>query len=77
MKLKRFFILSAILPILLYSLFYYIFTLDLLGGKLLINGGFEDIEISETEMGLKLVDAKTFKGAMYGLGFIHARDRLW
>jgi len=26
---------------------------------------------------MKLVEAETFYGAFYGLGFIHAMDRLW
>ena len=26
---------------------------------------------------MKLVQAKTVEGAIYGLGFIHAKDRLW
>jgi len=64
-------------PLILYGAFYYIATKDLLGGKRVINSGFEDIEIYEGEMGVKLIDAQTFDGAIYGLGFVHARDRLW
>lgn len=30
-----------------------------------------------SDLGVKYVDAKTYEGAIYGLGFIHARDRLW
>ena len=29
------------------------------------------------DLGLKLVEAKTFEGAIYGLGFAQAKDRLW
>jgi penicillin amidase len=77
MKLQKIFLFSAIVPVLFSGLFFWFFTQDLLGGKTSITGGFEDIDIYSTEMGLKLVDAKTFEGAIYGLGFIHARDRLW
>jgi penicillin amidase len=27
--------------------------------------------------GIKLVEAETLMGAIYGLGFVHAKDRLW
>jgi len=51
--------------------------MDLLGGKIEIRGGIEDIDIYEGEFGYKIVEAKTYSGALYGLGFISARDRMW
>jgi acyl-homoserine lactone acylase PvdQ len=42
-----------------------------------MRGGYEDIDIHTMEYGIKLIDAKTYEGAVYGLGFVHARDRLW
>ena len=37
----------------------------------------ETIEVAQVDHEIKLVQAKTFEGAMYGLGFIHAKDRLF
>jgi len=37
----------------------------------------ETIEIHQVDHGVKLVEAETFFGAFYGLGFVHAMDRLW
>ena len=37
----------------------------------------EDVKIVQVNYGIKLVEADTFMGAMYGLGFVHAKDRLW
>ena len=37
----------------------------------------ETIEIHQVDHGVKLVEAETFYGAFYGLGFVHAMDRLW
>ena len=37
----------------------------------------ETIEIHQVDHGLKLVEAETMQGAFYGLGFVHAMDRLW
>ena len=37
----------------------------------------EVIEIHQVDHGFKLVEAETMMGAFYGLGFIHAMDRLW
>lgn len=37
----------------------------------------ETVTILTVENGLKLVEAETLMGAIYGLGFIHAKDRLW
>ena len=31
----------------------------------------------QVNYGLKLVEADTLMGAIYGLGFVHAKDRLW
>ncbi len=53
---------------------------DLLGGlKYLKNAtrAFEDIEIRTLENGVKYIEAETYEGAHYGIGVIHARDRLW
>ena len=33
--------------------------------------------IVQIDHGIKLVEAETMMGAVYGLGFIHAKDRLW
>ena len=77
MNLKKIFIGSALIPLFLAGLIYYYAKQDLLGGKTLIRGAFEDIDIYEMDLGLKLVEAKTFEGAIYGLGFAQAKDRLW
>jgi len=37
----------------------------------------ETIEIHTVDHGIKIVEAETHLGAMYGLGFIHGMDRLW
>lgn len=37
----------------------------------------ETIEIAQVDHEIKLVQAKTYEGGMYGLGFIHAKDRLF
>ena len=37
----------------------------------------EQVEIHQVNHGVKLVEAQTLEGAVYGLGFIHAKDRLW
>ena len=37
----------------------------------------ETVEIHQVNYGVKFVEATTFEGSMYGLGFIHAKDRLW
>ena len=37
----------------------------------------ETIEIHQVDYGVKMVQAKTFEGAVFGLGFLHGRDRLW
>ena len=35
------------------------------------------MKIVQVNYGIKLVEADTFMGAIYGLGFVHAKDRLW
>ena len=52
---------------------------DLLGGKTELRGPkyYEDIDIYEGDNGFKIVNAQTYEGSIYGLGFIQARDRLW
>ena len=37
----------------------------------------ETIEVHQVDHGIKLVEAQTLEGAIFGLGFIHAKDRLW
>lgn len=37
----------------------------------------ETIEVAQVDHEIKLVQAKTYEGAMYGLGFVHAKDRLF
>ena len=37
----------------------------------------ETIEIAQVDHEIKLVQAKTFEGAIFGLGFVHAKDRLF
>ena len=37
----------------------------------------ELIEIHQVDLGLKLVEAKSMHGAMFGMGFVHGKDRLW
>lgn len=60
---------------------YYIALQDLLGGRNYLKRAtraFEQVDIHfEKEHGMKYVSAETYEGAVYGLGVIHARDRLW
>jgi penicillin amidase len=35
------------------------------------------VKIVQVNHGIKLVEAETLMGAIYGLGFVHAKDRLW
>jgi acyl-homoserine lactone acylase PvdQ len=37
----------------------------------------EKIEIHTGQLGIKYVEAESYFGAVYGLGFVHAQDRLW
>ena len=37
----------------------------------------ETIEIAQVDHEIKLVQAKTYEGSIYGLGFVHAKDRLF
>lgn len=37
----------------------------------------ETVTIIQVDHGLKFVEAETMMGAVFGLGFIHAKDRLW
>ena len=37
----------------------------------------ETLEIARVDHEIKLVQAKTYEGALYGLGFVHAKDRLF
>ena len=77
--MKRCFVLSAIIPVILGFILYFIMVTDLLGNAIELRSPeyYEDIDIYSVELGHKVVKAKTYEGAMYGLGFIHARDRLW
>lgn len=63
------------------GILYYISQRDLLNGKDYLKNAtraFEKVEIkTHGEQGIKYVEAETFYGAVYGLGVLHARDRLW
>ena len=37
----------------------------------------ETIEVAQVDHDIKLVQAKTYEGAIFGLGFVHAKDRLF
>ena len=37
----------------------------------------ETIEMHTVDHNIKIVEAETVHGAIYGLGFVHATDRLW
>ncbi len=37
----------------------------------------ETVTIVQVDYGVKIVEAETMMGAIFGLGFIHAKDRLW
>ncbi len=68
------------LVVLLAAGFYYLLTVDLLGGRNFLRNAtrvFEDVEIRVSEKGIKYINAQTYEGALYGLGVAHARDRLW
>jgi acyl-homoserine lactone acylase PvdQ len=77
MAMNKCFLFSATIPVILSAVMYYYMSADLLGGDVEIRGSFEDIDIYSLDFGYKVVEAKTYNGAMYGLGFVHARDRLW
>ncbi len=60
--------------------FYYLLTVDLLGGRNYLRNAtraFEDVDIHTSDKGIKYINAQTYEGALYGLGVAHARDRLW
>jgi len=63
------------------GILYYISQRDLLNGKDYLKNAtrsFEKVEIKKHgDQGIKYVEADTFFGAVYGLGVLHARDRLW
>lgn len=37
----------------------------------------EKIEVRSADLGLKLIEAETAAGALYGLGYLHGQDRMW
>ena len=37
----------------------------------------EVIEVHQVNHGIKLIEAKTYEGAVFGLGYAHGTDRLW
>lgn len=55
MILKKIFLYSALIPILLGGLIYYYAKQDLLGGKTEIRGAFEDVDIYHMDYDVKLV----------------------
>ena len=50
-------------------------NLDLDSGEIYVTN--ETIEIIPVDYGLKMVEAETLDGAMFGMGFAMASDRLW
>lgn len=52
MKLKNLFLASAIIPIFLAGIAYYVLKQDNLGGKTLIRGAYEDIDIYTMDYGV-------------------------
>ena len=63
-----------------YACLRYYMLADLLGGLNYLKNAtrsFEDIEIKTLEHGVKFIEAQTFEGGLYGMGVVHARDRLW
>ena len=52
-----------------------ILAYDVEAGKLMATN--ETIEIAQVDHEIKLVQAKTYEGSIFGLGFIHAKDRLF
>lgn len=52
-----------------------IVTYDAKSEKMLATN--ETIEIAQVDHEIKLVQAKTYEGSIYGLGFVHAKDRLF
>jgi acyl-homoserine lactone acylase PvdQ len=75
-------LISAVVVVLtLIATLYFIAFQDLLGGRNYLKRAtraFEKVDIHiQKEHGLKYVRAETYEGAVYGLGVIHARDRLW
>jgi acyl-homoserine lactone acylase PvdQ len=77
MRATKLFLISSVIPLLLGALIYYYMQSDILGNKTLIRNSFEDIDISLLDHGFKVVEAKTYLGAIYGMGFALASDRLW
>jgi len=37
----------------------------------------ETVEVHQIDHGLRLIDAQTFEGASFGVGYVHGTDRLW
>ena len=50
-------------------------TIDPSTGKPIISN--EQVEIIPVNHDVKLIEAQTFDGAIYGLGFLHGKERLW
>jgi len=52
-----------------------ILAYDFEAGKMVATN--ETIEIAQVDHEIKLVQAKTYEGSIFGLGFVHAKDRLF
>lgn len=35
------------------------------------------VKISQGDYGIKVVDGETYEDCIFGLGYVHGRDRLW
>jgi hypothetical protein len=69
MNITKILLTIGLVPLILSGIFYYVFTQDLLGGKSSIRNGYENITIYANDHAIKFIEAETFEGAIYGLGF--------
>jgi len=72
--MKTVFKIFAVLLISIVSL-YFFFKRDQIDSHL--EGLTRDVDILQIEKGAKVVKGETFIDAIYGLGFVTAKDRLW
>lgn len=81
LTLKRQGLITLLIVLLVIGIFQFVARRDLLGGERVLkkaSRAFEDVTIrTEGKFGMKYIDAETYEGSMYGLGMVHARDRLW
>jgi len=76
-KKHNYFLIAFAIPILI-SLTFYHFSAQPYSGTFVLNRPLsQPITIERDEYGVPRIKAANFNDALYGLGFVHAQDRLW